>query len=294
MSYRNSGIEPIRNYAEALRKYEGTKHIRGRSEDQRPLGKREKVDSFRIWKNVNNDIQCILFSTPVVTFTTDDNIVINLGGWTSSTTCLFINEVIARGVSARIFDGSMVLRLENGKEYRIDDKKPTLLTRQYEEDDNFTTFTIDHWVKTTTHKINREAKAQALARYEAATRYLAAFNKLRQGAPVDDAEEARVLGDITKPWWNTRVSGYVELLPHIQQWASSTGDNSHEDFYKLAVLLSTPAKGVNMKLYENLLMGINRNKVFVEVEVPDGKVIKDAHKQYFTKPWDKFIATQFT
>ena len=97
MTYHNSGISSIKNYAEALKRYETTKHIRGRAEDQRPLGKRSKTDNFRISKKENGDIQCFLFRTPVVTFTPEDNIVIFLDQWVSSSTCKFIGEVIYGG-----------------------------------------------------------------------------------------------------------------------------------------------------------------------------------------------------
>ena len=65
---RNTGIPRINDYATALKLWEDTKPIRGRDVDTRPLGYREKVDSYQINFLPEGAVECILYKTPVVTF----------------------------------------------------------------------------------------------------------------------------------------------------------------------------------------------------------------------------------
>lgn len=72
-------LYPLRSYEEAKRKYESTKPIRGRSdENKRPLGDRSAVDKIYIRKN-GEAYECYLYQTPVVTFHPDNSIVLDIG-----------------------------------------------------------------------------------------------------------------------------------------------------------------------------------------------------------------------
>ena len=289
MTYQNSGIQPIRSYKGALARYEGITHIRGRNEDQRPLGHRRKIDHFRISKCANGDIQCILYQTPVLTFTTDDNIVINIGGWPSSSTCKFINEVVGHEIYARVYDSSIVLRLNN-KDYGLLKNTPTMLTRDRQES-GASAFTIDQFQKRTRHMINRAGKAEVFKRYAACTDYLRGFQKLRRGVGVEQYEIRQALSaDITFIPYPIDANYHLEHMHHLAMWAASTGDACHEDFYKLAVYLTTTSGVVRFPLYEEVIMGLNRDKVFVESEVPDGEFVRDAYKKYFSQGWDEYHA----
>jgi hypothetical protein len=102
-------VPKIHNYADALKRYDNTKPIKGRQDDPRPLGERRYVDTYSIRKNIwTNAIECILYKTPVVKFTTEDEVVINIDNWPSASTCQFITRVLG-GVGAYRVKGQVVL-----------------------------------------------------------------------------------------------------------------------------------------------------------------------------------------
>jgi hypothetical protein len=102
-------VPKIHNYADALKRYDNTKPIKGRDDAPRPLGERRYVDTYSIRKNIwTNAIECILYKTPVVKFTTEDEVIINIDNWPSASTCQFISRVLS-GVGAYRVRGEVVL-----------------------------------------------------------------------------------------------------------------------------------------------------------------------------------------
>jgi hypothetical protein len=102
-------VPKIHNYADALKRYDNTKPIKGRADDPRPLGERRYVDTYSIRKNIWTDaIECILYKTPVIKFTTEDEVIINIDNWPSASTCQFISRVLS-GVGAYRVRGEVVL-----------------------------------------------------------------------------------------------------------------------------------------------------------------------------------------
>jgi hypothetical protein len=102
-------VPRIANYTEAYAKWNNTKPMRGRSDDKRPLGERRDVDTYSIRKNVWTEaIELVLYQTPVIKFTADDEVVLNYGRWPSASTCQFITRVLA-GVGAIRVRGDVVL-----------------------------------------------------------------------------------------------------------------------------------------------------------------------------------------
>ena len=302
MSYQQSGISSIENYAEALKRYETTKHIRGRAEDQRPLGKRSKIDSFRIFKEENGNIQCWLYRTPVVTFTPEDNIVISLNQWISSSTCKFIGEVIYGGLYTYVFDGSICVKFSDGGEYRLHSHIPTTLVRAKHPDGGVDTFTLSDWDKRVVHMVDRKGKKEALAPYRPFHEYICAFRKLRAGEDIPVEEVAEALQG-HYPNTDTRTNGhangqteFTQRVEYLNKWALSTAENKHEDFYRASMLLCRAPDyyrntvRINMEFYDNMLLGVNRDRVFKEVQVPDGEVKKDAYKGFYGSGWDAFHA----
>jgi len=300
MSYQVSGISSIENYAEALKRHETTKHIRGRAEDQRPLGKRSKIDSFRIFKQENGNIQCFLYNTPVVTFTPEDNIVISLNQWISSSTCKFISELVWRlGIQTRVFDGSICVKFSDGGEYRLHSHAPTTLTRTKHPDGGMDTFTLSDWDKRIVHMVDRKGKKEALAPYRPFHEYICAFLKLRAGEGVHKQEIEEALAQGHYPTSDTRMNGrseFTQRVEYLNKWMLSTMENKHYDFYRASMLLCRgidhyrDTVRIDMEFYENVLLGVNRDRVFKEVQVPDGEVKKDAYKGFYGSNWDSFHA----
>ncbi len=110
MGYQTVMAVPrIADYTEAYRKWNSTKPMRGRSDDKRPLGERRYVDTYSIRKNIWTEaIELVLYQTPVIKFTADDEVVLNYGRWPSASTCQFISRVLA-GVGASRVRGEVVL-----------------------------------------------------------------------------------------------------------------------------------------------------------------------------------------
>lgn len=102
-------VPRISTYAEALKKFDNTKPIKGREPEIRPLGDRRNVDTYSIRKNVwNESIELVLYRTPVIKFTLDDEVKISFGRWSSASTCQFISRVLL-GVGAYRVKGQVVL-----------------------------------------------------------------------------------------------------------------------------------------------------------------------------------------
>ncbi len=107
-------IPRIHNYKDAFNKWQSTKPIRGREPEIRPLGERRDCDTYSIRKNVWTDvIECVLYKTPVVKFTPDNEILISFGQWASASTCQFITRLVV-GVGANQARGNVVLHFNKG------------------------------------------------------------------------------------------------------------------------------------------------------------------------------------
>jgi hypothetical protein len=262
------------------------------------LGKRSKTDSFRISKKENGDIQCFLYNTPVVTFTPEDNIVISLNQWISSSTCKFISELVWRlGIQTRVFDGSICVKFSDGGEYRLHSHAPTTLVRT--KGNAADTFTLSDWDKRIVHMVDRKGKREALAPYGPFHEYICAFLKLRAGEGVHKQEIEEALAQGHYPTSNTRMNGrseFTQRVEYLNKWMLSTMENKHEDFYRASMLLCRAIDHyrdtvrIDMEFYENMLLGVNRDRVFKEVQVPDGEVKKDAYKGFYGSNWDSFHA----
>ena len=112
-------VPRIANYAEALKKYDNTKPIKGRSDEPRPLGDRRNVDTYSIRKNVWTDaIELVLYRTPVIKFTVEDEVIINIDNWPSASTCQFISRILF-GVTANRVRGEVVLSFADGSRAKL-------------------------------------------------------------------------------------------------------------------------------------------------------------------------------
>jgi hypothetical protein len=122
-------VPRIHNYDDALRKFDNTKPIKGRQDDPRPLGERRYVDTYSIRKNVwTNAIECVLYKTPVVKFTVDGEIVINIDNWPSASTCQFISRVVPSVVANRV-RGEVVLHFSDNSKAMLPARGELALVR---------------------------------------------------------------------------------------------------------------------------------------------------------------------
>ena len=116
-------VPRIHTYNEAMRLLNKTKPIKGRSPELYPLGDRRDCDTYSIRKNIwNENIELVLYQTPVIKFTPEDEVIIGFGRWSSASTCQFIGRVLSVG-SNRV-RGDVVLTFVSGK---------SVVVREYEE-----------------------------------------------------------------------------------------------------------------------------------------------------------------
>lgn len=101
----------LTNHVGAKRWHDQIKPLRsGARMGCRPLAKRSDTH-MQIRENPQGDIECVLYETPVVTFKTDNTVVVAPGKWPSSYTGAFIEGLLC-GVTVNRTRGMMVLRLE--------------------------------------------------------------------------------------------------------------------------------------------------------------------------------------
>lgn len=148
--YNHAGLPALSDYYQAKQHFERVVHIRGRSQETRPLGSQRRYDQYTIQqtmradqsKNITyTDYVCALYGDPVVTFTQDGYVKLNSRWQSVPTRCVmhyvlrehgvvdsqsgkwyFINKqnqafLIDKELTLK-FDSDGVLRGEMQQEYR--------------------------------------------------------------------------------------------------------------------------------------------------------------------------------
>lgn len=106
-------IPYLADHTAAKRWYDNTKPLRGSEPPLRPLAnRRDKHMSIR--ENVQGDIECVLYETPVVTFRKDGVVTVTPGQWPSAYTSSFIMELLPT-VSVNRTRDLIVLRVGTDK-----------------------------------------------------------------------------------------------------------------------------------------------------------------------------------
>lgn len=168
--YRNSGIYPMRSYAEAKSWHDRTEPIRGKGRNAglRPLGHRDRPQ-FQITMR-DQDVVCKCYRTDVVTFHPDNTITIKDGGYTSQTTAHFISDVL--GIGAGIQDHSVVLF--NGRSH-------VRLIKEMVVAHGNAGYTVIETGKHYTYTINRKRMAELRKTVAPFMKYASGVIKLREG-----------------------------------------------------------------------------------------------------------------
>jgi hypothetical protein len=122
-------VPTFRNYNEAAKRLNNTKPIKGREPVIVPLGDRRDCDKYSIRKSVWTDaIECVLYTTPVVKFTVEDEVIINIGKWPSASTCQFISRILWN-VNANRVRGDVVLHFNGGTKALVEQCEELVLVR---------------------------------------------------------------------------------------------------------------------------------------------------------------------
>jgi hypothetical protein len=312
---RNSGISWVRSYADASKQFEESTPIRGRTEEPlRPLGWRNKVDNYSIRKEDDGTVACYLYSSPVVRFKPDGDIILRDYKYTTMSTSSFIEEVLGFQVSSRLFDHAICIEV-GGIEVKL--RKDTDLVLRKNEQGNL--YAVNP-PTATTHQLVRGMSNKVRKEFDAFTNYCKNMFKLRSDGTYLQLALTEYDATFTKPTpeeysktykdykdlpaFNTGAKDFVEDLEQLLIWMRDTNEHTqHLSFYKAMLALGKNygrnTYGANWKLtgfaipmqsldyaIKEIAMGIHRDKVFIEVKTDS--VTRDKYKNFFEDGWDRY------
>jgi hypothetical protein len=290
MSYgqpRNTGIVHLRNYEEALSHLENGEPIRGKGANagRIPLGHRHRTAEFYIEMNEDKSIDCMCYRTPVVSFKPDGNIVIQNGGWTSITTCQFIEEVLA--ISSRISDSTVVVSFYGG-DYKVANE---LCIKRVENSWGEKVLVALNQEPSYVHRVNRKQANIVRKEYAEFTKYFTGVMKLREGGLVLDDEYINLFGKNNPKLERAdfpndislRCEAEVNMLIDMMQ--SKDSQKMYEASLRIVKQFGKRHYWKNMgfslqpqsikKAMDNLIFAKHKDIIFDSEEVPVGTIKKD-------------------
>jgi hypothetical protein len=289
---RNTGIPYIREYAEALGKFENTKPIGGKGANagKIALGHRHRVAEFHMEKSDTGVIKCVCYQTPVVSFHPDGNIEVRSGGWASQTTAMFIADVLP--VSCRIRDGSLVIGV-GGDEYKL--TKEGVMFKRIEGKLTPTNLEPEY-----VYRVKRAVANNVRKKYTDFIRYFNGVVKLREGGMVKEDEYIQVFGideaynaQVRKPKLPSDIA--LRNKADVESMFAMIESSDHEMQYKATLLImkqfgkrhywkdngySITQDGVKRAM-NNLIFARHKDEIFDVVELPLGTVKKDSWRHLF-------------
>jgi len=164
-------VPRVTDYADAKQVHDTALPIRGRVPEIRPLGNRKDVDSYSVRMN-GDDVEFVLYKTPVITYKANGKIVLRTNGWASVSSHQFIQQVLS--IPAHGKNGSSILRLGNRYYTMTGDNT---LTMGHEGTNAWRV--LEHETLYG-YKANRKALTNVRSRYSEFRKYLSGFINLRQ------------------------------------------------------------------------------------------------------------------
>lgn len=297
--YRNNGIPKLKNYAEALARWESTKPIKGREKDTRPLGYRHRVNEYQIAKKDDGSIVCILWGrSEVVEFKPDGRIGIYEPDYLSTSVANYINDILPSQVRAYIFDFSLVVRAGDWKEQRIerysgragDSPEIVYLDGNY----HFLDYKPDVCAK-----INRKVLNAYFDRHKPFTDYMAQYIKLC-GNDFNMKELAGYPYDLSAMFrtWGFRDEMFDSAIEFFN-FINDEGEDKFDGYRKAMLRLAdatyggydyqTHTKRVKYEtliaVFKDMLTGFYAKKIFKFEERTDGLVKRRIHRRYTNNKW---------
>lgn len=315
-------VPQLRNYADALKKYDETKPMRGRAEEIRPLGERRDADTYHIRKN-GDAVELVLYKTPVITFEPSGEVVLFVDNYNTVATHQFIHRVL--GISAGGVRRTTVLTINNLK-YTLAKQDKLRLSR--DEGGNWYVLNpTQQW----SWQLDRKAVGNVRAKYGEFYKYLKGFVNLRTETLrtswsnverdyvlVQQSEFKSVFGNMT----SIRSYAYMDKLGKQsldwqivkpEQYAASSNafevlirpdqpeEDKHTNFYKAALLLlaksdtdkmdirtdevQAPAKHI-VPLLDEVLFQKYAHQVLIRKELPQGKVSTGRYERWMQE-WEE-------
>jgi hypothetical protein len=181
-SYRTWGFNAMTTYDQAARWESEVKPIRGDVNGTKPLGDRKKKYINIRKEEATSDIICRIGSTDVVRYKRNGDVVVNIGGYSSSTTNDFLGQLLHMDV--RTFDNkswvkcfyqSTPMETAASGEYALPNNKDVT----FRMDALSRVWVTPDVIPAYTHKVNREKSNLVRKSYASFTRYLRNMVKLR-------------------------------------------------------------------------------------------------------------------
>lgn len=293
MAHRPWGIPYILSYQSALNHEANVKPIRGDKNGTKPLGDRKRK-YFNIRRD-GDDVVVRMHSTDIARYKPDNRIIINNGGWVSSSTHDMFGELL--GLPMWTFNSkAWVSGYANGVkgDYLVPSGQDVTITANEAGGWN-----LDGITAPTTHKVSRKAANAARKQYANFKRYLSGMLKVR-------------LETIKQRTWQGEMEMQVVRLGYDEMQSVNTINLSKRDYDRAqnlrGMMLSedtnnhyvallhiarsaygsyyVPRQGILiepesvMAFFDKLLLFIHRDEVLTEVPM-EGGAKRDPYAAWF-------------
>lgn len=283
-------IKRFWSYKEAKEWHDMTKPIRGRKPEIRPLGERRDVDTYSIRMN-GDDVECVLYQTPVITFKPDDTVVVWMDKWNSVSTRQFIFQML--NIQANGSGNSTVLTLRNGEKHVLSASEKMTFHKDAQ----------NRWVPTETrvlhgYKMDREKANIVKAAYKPFYTYVNSMIKLRMQSKehttinMTGAEMLAYAGDVKMysfddhgevAWELVQRGGAENYYGAFLRMCMCAVKNNwyanrllNDEAYVTRIPISNIKKVVNELVLRN-----NALSVLVSVPLPQGKVPDQKYGKWY-------------
>jgi hypothetical protein len=320
----HSGIEAIKNHAEAVKRWESIKPIRGRASDERPVGDRRK-SHMQIRKNADESVTCVLYSTEVITFYSDNKVRLHVPSvWRTNTSAKFIEDVLGRWrVNTGMKDGDVIVAVKGDDARYLRVGENTIF--EVAQGGSLTLLSNDR--VHTVFSVNRTEMNALRKTIAPFMKYLMGSIKLREGVfSIEQANELitylaenQILGETSsaaKDWymratwdlsiptnsWRFRGSSTGNVIAMYREFMHLAINGTPEDWNHLACWVAMSAgiyssrdefyratTAQAKKLVDNMLMALNPS-VFVEEEEARDRIQVNRYKNFV--PFADFIREQ--
>lgn len=313
-----TGIEPIDNYKDAVVRWDTITPLRGRTTDDRPLGKRRNTHML-IVRN-HDKVMCRLYETNVVTFYPDNKVRVCIPSqWRTTITAQFIEAVLGRHrADVYIKDCDVVMAIK-GDDARYIRMGTEVILEVVTDGSGSSLKLVSNSKAHVVYAIDRKEMSAARKSVAPFVKYMQGAFKLREGElDMDVWQESLaylVNNNVVSPnsptkrtWFNRSVGWSLEIdqmsremerednadkdkvMTPYKFFLDRARNGDYADWNHLVCWMIASAGYVNSdkyyansrtfeKILDNLLMATHP-KVFVQKEEPRDKIQVNKYKMF--------------
>jgi len=241
-------LQPLSTYAEAQKRFDDTKPIRGRNPEVRPLGNKRRYAWYEIRKNTNvvedgflgqyiTTYACVLFNSNCVEFYPDGKVAIRTVGWHTPTTMAFINYTTRNFGHIESVKGKWYWKQKHdGKLFSIKNKE--LMLKPNAEGK----LEVDNPVKEHKYAISRKAMNEVRKKYAFFSDYCSVMLAMNKAITKEANEESAKQTELTSSdligqdyRWSAVKSVSVNRTKFFEQLNKVTETGNLDLMYALAI-----------------------------------------------------------